>query len=63
MHLRRGVADKSPAGGALKLGRQLQQQPVVTLARLEMHPERQPDCCQASGNEIPGVPVKLASGV
>lgn len=23
MHLRRGVADKSPAGGALKLGRQL----------------------------------------
>ena len=41
MHLRRGVADKSPARGALKLGRQLQQQPVVTLARLEMHAERQ----------------------
>ena len=42
VNLRRGVTDKTPAGGTLKLGRQLQQQTVIALAGLEMHPQRQP---------------------
>lgn len=41
VHLRRGVADKSPAGGAAQAGPPVAAAAVVTLARLEMHAERQ----------------------